>query len=93
MSCPGVSYPTVNFAAADGHPHVPGADLFVGSVIVDDAERGPYNAGLWQRTVRGRRVRIGVDLADSCSARDHGAAREAAADLARFLGVEWSDLV
>ena len=88
-----LSYPTVNFATADAHPHVPGTDLFVGSVIVDDADRGPFNAGLWQRTVQGRRVSIGVDLAGSCSARNHEAATEAAAGLARFLGLEWSGLV
>lgn len=81
-----LSYPAVNFDMTDGHPHVPGEDLFVGSVIIDRLNDAPVNAGLWQRTVRGRRVRIDLDLATSCSGDERDAAREAAGDLARFLG-------
>ncbi len=78
-----LSYPKINFSPAAGHPHPPGEDLFRGSVIIDDR-----NAGLWKRTVRGRRVQIELDLATSCSTSDHEAAREAAEDLAHFLGRE-----
>jgi Winged helix DNA-binding domain len=78
-----LSYPKLGFPAVPGHPHQPGADLFRGTVII-----GERNVGLWKRTVRGRRVEIEVDLATGCSAADRRAAREAAAELASFLGRE-----
>jgi hypothetical protein len=78
-----LSYPKINFRAAAGHPHVPGTDLFVGSVIIDDR-----NAGLWRRTVRGRRVEVALDLASSCSTTDRAAAVGAVWELAHFLGKE-----
>ena len=43
-----LSYPTINFPEAEGHPHPPGEDRFVGCVVVGDR-----NVGLWRRTVQG----------------------------------------
>ena len=83
-----LSYPKVNFDAVPGHPHEPGADLFVGAVIIDDPAAGPRNAGLWQRTVHGRRVGVQLDLATGCTAADRTAAADSAAQLAEFLGKE-----
>ena len=50
-----LSYPQLNFPRAPGHPHVPGADLFVGSVVVDAT-----NVGTWRRTIAGRRLVAGA---------------------------------
>ena len=50
-----LSYPRINFPLADQHPHPPGEDLFVGTVIVDEV-----NVGTWRRTVRGRKVIIEI---------------------------------
>ena len=72
-----------------GHPHPPGEDLFRGSVIIDDR-----NAGLWKRTVAGRRVQVELDLATSCSdGRSAGRPGAPPNGLAHFLGREllWSD--
>jgi hypothetical protein len=78
-----LSYPKINFAPAAGHPHPTGEDLFVGFVIIDDR-----NVGLWRRTVRGRRVELQLELASTCTADDHRAARAAGTELAAFIGRE-----
>ena len=89
-----LSYPQLNFPQADGHPHRPGEDRFVGSVIIDQV-----NVGTWRRTVRSRSVLIeialaaggsggvppGIDTA-SVGSRARVQAADAAADLAGFLG-------
>lgn len=87
-----LSYPKINFGPAPGHPHPPGEDLFVGS-IVGDEPAGPANVGLWQRTVQGRRVAIELHLATSCGPAERAAAENSAHQLARFLGKEWAGLV
>jgi hypothetical protein len=78
-----LSYPKLGFPPVPGHPHPPGEDLFRGTVII-----GERNVGLWKRTVRGRRVEIEMELATGCSIADRRAARDAAAELASFLGRE-----
>ncbi len=88
-----LSYPKINFDTTDGHPHRPGTDLFVGSVILDEPGSAPVNAGLWQRTISGRRVGIGLDLATGTTAAGTAAARDTAAALARFLGKDLDELV
>jgi hypothetical protein len=75
-----LSYPTLNFPEADGHPHPAGEDRFVGCVVVGDR-----NAGLWRRTVQGRTVVVEVTLAPGLSPAQHEAVRTAAEELARFL--------
>ena len=46
-----LSYPVINFPKAPGHPHTPGEDLFIGSVIIAET-----NVGTWRRTVKGRKM-------------------------------------
>jgi hypothetical protein len=75
-----LSYPAVNFPEAEGHPHPPGEDRFVGCVVVGDR-----NVGLWRRTVQGGRVLVEVAVAPGLSPEQHEAVRAAAADLAEFL--------
>ena len=75
-----LSYPQLNFPLADRHPHRPGEDLFVGSVIIDQV-----NAGTWRRTVRGRSVLIEITLAPGLDPQAQGHAAAAAARLAEFL--------
>ena len=76
-----LSYPQLNFPVAPGHPHPPGMDLFVGSVIVDTV-----NVGIWRRTVRGRKVQVETRLARDVSASGRSAVAEAVEALAAFLG-------
>jgi hypothetical protein len=43
-----LSYPLINFPQANGHPHAPGEDLFVGSVIIAETNArylAAYGAG------------------------------------------------
>jgi hypothetical protein len=76
-----LSYPLINFPQADGHPHQPGEDLFVGCVIIAET-----NVGTWRRTVQGRRMIMEIALAPGVVA-SSGALVEAAADkLATFAG-------
>lgn len=75
-----LSYPKVNFPEAEGHPHPPGEDRFVGCVVVGDC-----NVGLWRRTVQGSTVVVEVALAPGLSPEQHEAVRTAAAELAQFL--------
>ena len=75
-----LSYPQLNFPLADRHPHRPGEDLFVGSVII-----GQVNVGTWRRTVRGRSVLIEITLAPGLDPQARDQAAAAAARLAEFL--------
>jgi hypothetical protein len=76
-----LTYPQLNFPTVDGHPHRPGDDLFVGSVIIDQA-----NVGTWRRTVRGRWVLMEIALTPKLGPQARDQVAEAAAKLARFLG-------
>ena len=76
-----LSYPRLSFGLTPGHPHPPGTDLFVGSVILD-----AVNVGTWRRTVRGRTVLVETRLAAQVSASGRTAVAEAVAALASFLG-------
>ena len=76
-----LTYPQLNFPLADRHPHRPGDDLFVGSVIINQT-----NVGTWRRTVRPRSVLIEIALAPGLGGQARDQAADAAAELARFLG-------
>ena len=78
-----LSYPRISFLKEPGHPHQPGDDLFVGSVVC-----GVRNVGTWRRTVTGRRVSVVTDLAPSLGRRDRAAVAGAIDRLAAFLGKE-----
>lgn len=76
-----LTYPKLGFPLARDHPHPPGADLFVGSVVV-----GQCNVGTWRRTLTGKRLTIETDLAPGLGEDDLAAVREAVDRLAVFLG-------
>jgi hypothetical protein len=76
-----LSYPLINFPQASGHPHVPGEDLFVGSVIIAET-----NVGTWRRTVQGRKMIMEIALAPSVVARSRAMIETAASKLASFTG-------
>jgi Winged helix DNA-binding domain len=78
-----LSYPVINFPQATGHPHTPGEDLFVGSVIIAET-----NVGTWRRTVKGRKMIMEVALAPGVARRSGALVEAAASKLARFLGKE-----
>lgn len=78
-----LTYPRINFPIAASHPHPPGSDLFVGSVLVD-----LVNVGTWRRTVRGSRVRVETALADGLGDDQRAAVAEEVLVLAAFLGRE-----
>jgi hypothetical protein len=78
-----LSYPQLNFPAARGHPHPPGEDLFVGSVVVDQV-----NVGTWRRTVKGRTLVLELALAPGVDAARWSAIRDAARRLAGFLELD-----
>jgi winged helix DNA-binding protein len=75
-----LSYPALGFPVADRHPHPAGEDLFVGSVVLGDA-----NVGTWRRTLKGRSVRVEVALTPGLVPAEHEAVAESAGDLATFL--------
>jgi hypothetical protein len=75
-----LSYPTINFPTAKGHPHPPGMDLFIGSVIVDEV-----NVGTWRRTVQGKQVVIETDLAPGLTRGQRASVDDAVLRLAEFL--------
>jgi hypothetical protein len=75
-----LSYPRLNFPLAAGHPHRPGADLFVGSVVVDTT-----NVGTWRRTLAGRRLVLELDLAPGLTGPQRAAIEDAARRLGHFL--------
>ena len=78
-----LSYPVINFPQADGHPHQPGEDLFVGCVIIAET-----NVGTWRRTVRGRKMIMEVALAPGVVASSGALVEAAAGRLATFTGKE-----
>ena len=65
------------------HPHQPGTDQFVGSVVAGGAD-----LGTWRREVRGRVVEVALDLAPSTPEELRAGAEEQARRLAVFLGRE-----
>jgi hypothetical protein len=76
-----LSYPMINFPVAEQHPHPPGSDVYIGSVIIAET-----NVGLWRRVVQGQKVIIDVILSPTMRARSQAAVENAAAELAAFLG-------
>jgi hypothetical protein len=78
-----LSYPVINFPQADGHPHQPGEDLFVGSVIIAET-----NVGTWRRTLQGRKLIMEIALAPGVALRSQALVEAAAGRLATFVGKE-----
>jgi hypothetical protein len=78
-----LSYPVINFPRSTGHPHQPGEDLFVGSVIISET-----NVGLWRRTIRGRKMIMEITVSAGVLPKSRDMLEAAAADLATFLGKE-----
>ena len=76
-----LSYPKINFGRARQHPHQPGTDRFVGSVIVDKID-----VGTWRRTVKGQKLIMELVLAPEVDADQRAAVEAEAARLAGFLG-------
>ncbi len=76
-----LSYPMINFPVAAGHPHRPGEDLFVGSVIVDE-----HNVGTWRRTLQAKVVQVEIPVAPGVADDDRARIARAAQRLAGFLG-------
>ena len=76
-----LSYPVINFPQADGHPHQPGEDLFVGCVVIAET-----NVGTWRRTVQGRKMIMEIALAPGVAARSGALLKAAANELASFAG-------
>jgi hypothetical protein len=71
----------INFPQADGHPHQPGEDLFVGCVVIADT-----NVGTWRRTVQGRKMIMEIVLAPGVAASSEELVVAAANRLASFAG-------
>ncbi|HEX6756854.1 MAG TPA: winged helix DNA-binding domain-containing protein [Propionibacteriaceae bacterium] len=78
-----LSYPLINFPQANGHPHAPGEDLFVGSVIIAET-----NVGTRRRTLQGRKMIMEIALAPGVVARSRALVEAAASKLATFAGTE-----
>jgi Winged helix DNA-binding domain len=78
-----LSYPVINFPQAPSHPHTPGEDLFIGSVIIAET-----NVGTWRRTVKGRKMIMEIALAPGVARRSGALVEAAASKLATFLGKE-----
>lgn len=78
-----LSYPQLNFPRAHGHPHRPGTDLFVGSVVVDAT-----NVGTWRRTITGPKLMLELALAPGVTGTQRTAIEAAARRLGLFLGRE-----
>jgi hypothetical protein len=76
-----LSYPRINFPQAAGHPHPPGADLFVGCVVIAET-----NVGLWRRTVQGRKMIMEITVAPGVLPTAREILETAAVDLAAFVG-------
>jgi hypothetical protein len=76
-----LSYPLINFPQASGHPHAPGEDLFVGSVIIAET-----NVGTWRRTAQGPKMIMEIALAPGVVARSRAQVETAASKLASFTG-------
>lgn len=76
-----LTYPQLNFPAAEGHPHAKRPDPFWAWVVCDEV-----NVGLWKRTVKGSSVVVETRLATSLDADGREAVAGAAERLADFLG-------
>jgi hypothetical protein len=76
-----LSYPVINFLQSAGHPHSPGADLFVGCVVIAET-----NVGLWRRTVQGRKMIMEITVAPGVLPTSREILETAAVDLAAFVG-------
>ena len=76
-----LSYPVINFLQSAGHPHSPGADLFVGCVVIAET-----NVGLWRRTVQGRKMIMEITVAPGVLPTLREILETAAVDLAAFVG-------
>ncbi len=77
-----LSYPKINFPVAEGHPHSPGDDLRLGSVLL-----GRRNVGVWKRTVTGRTVRVETTLAPGLGRAERSAVDAAVDRLVAHLGL------
>ncbi|MGI8457451.1 MAG: winged helix DNA-binding domain-containing protein [Propionibacteriaceae bacterium] len=80
LSCPSISFPR-----ADRHPHPPGNDLRLGTVLL-----GRRNVGLWKRTVSGRSVQVETTLAPGLGRAARLAVDTAVERLARHLELPWT---
>lgn len=78
-----LSYPLINFPQANGHPHPPDEDLFVGCVIIAET-----NVGTWRRTVQGRKMIMEIALAPGIVGSSRALVEAAASKLATFVGKE-----
>lgn len=78
-----LTYASLGFPVAAGHPHAPGTDQFVGNVVLDGT-----NVGTWRRELKGRRVEVALDLAPGAGDSGRRRAEQAAERLAAFLGRE-----
>ena len=75
-----LTYPSVNFPAAQGHPNGASVDPFWASVVVDET-----NVGLWKRTLSSRSVAVETRLAPCTTDEQRALVRAAAQRLADFL--------
>lgn len=76
-----LAYRDLTYPSAPGHPHRPGADIFIGSVFAGDA-----NVGTWRREVKARTVELVLDLAPGVPDDLRTRAAAEAQRLATFLG-------
>jgi hypothetical protein len=76
-----LTYPTLNFETAPGHPHPPDTQLFTGSIIV-----GVRNVGTWRRTISNKKLTIETVLATCLDDRSQKAVHQAVQRLTEFLG-------
>lgn len=75
-----LTYPSVNFAVAEGHPNGTGFDQWWAPVVLDET-----NHGVWKRTVGADAVTVQVQLAPSVEAGAKELVEEAAQRMAAFL--------
>jgi winged helix DNA-binding protein len=75
-----LTYPAVNFPAAQGHPAGGAVDAFWEPVVVDET-----NAGMWRRTVGKEAVTVETRLATGLDHEQRALVRSAAQRLADFL--------
>lgn len=77
-----LTYPTVNFPAAQGAPTLPGFEQWWGWVVHDGQQ-----AGIWKRTVGRSAVTVETRTAPSLDAASRDAVAVAAEELAGFIGL------
>ena len=76
-----LAYRDLPIPTAPDHPHPPGVDIFVGSVLADGV-----NVGTWRREVRGSSVEVAIRLAGGTPDDVQTLAHAQAVRLAAFLG-------